>query len=332
VLAYFSAAKVLGVTATPVRLSGEGLIECFETMILGPTVLDLVRLGALCPVRVFAPPTIQTDGLHTRMGDFVKSELTAVTDTATVTGDAVAHYQRHADGKAAVAFCVSVAHAEHVATQFKAAGIRAYSVDGTLDRLVRRQIIAAFMRREIQVLTSCDLVSEGFDVPHCEVGISLRPTQSEGLWLQQCGRILRPAPGKTEALILDHAGNTMRHGFPDEVREWSLEGRPDGKKAADGNRGVRVCPKCFGAMRGGTPVCTYCQHVFVAQPREVKQAEGELVELDRVQVQEQRRREQGQARTRDDLIQLARQRGYARPDTWADAIIRHRERKMAGAA
>lgn len=327
VLAYYTDAKVLGVTATPIRLSGEGLIECFETMVLGPTVPELVNLGALCPVRVFAPPTIDTGGLHTRMGDFVKSELTAVTDNKTVTGDAVAHYIKHAAGKAAVAFCVSVAHAEHVAQQFKEQGILAYSVDGTLDRLVRRQIVAAFVRREIQVLTSCDLVSEGFDVPHCEVGISLRPTHSEGLWLQQCGRILRPAPGKREALILDHAGNVLRHGFPDEVRKWSLEGRPDGKKQGDGNRGVRVCPKCFGAMRGGTAICSYCQHVFVAQPREITQAEGELVELDRVAVQDARRREQGSARSREDLIAVARSRGYGRPDVWADAILRHREKK-----
>lgn len=329
VISRYPDAKVLGVTATPVRLSGEGLRECFQTMILGPTVPDLVSIGALCPVRVFAPPTISTEGLHTRMGDFVKSELTAVTDTPTVTGDAVAHYQRHAPGKAAVAFCVSVAHAEHVAAQFKAAGILAYSVDGSLDRLVRRQIVAAFIRREIQVLTSCDIVSEGFDIPHCEVGISLRPTQSEGLWLQQCGRILRPAPGKTHALILDHAGNTQRHGFPDEVREWSLDATRGDKGGDSSNRGVRICPKCFGAMRAGTPICSYCQHVFVASPREVEQVEGELVELDRVAVQEQRRQEQGMARTREELVAVAVRRGYGRPEVWADAILRYREKKQA---
>lgn len=186
ILSAFPRARVLGVTATPCRLDGTGLGECFDAMVLGPSVAELTAQGALVPLKAYAPASIATEGLHTRAGEFIASELAVRADNATVTGDAVAHYRRLADGKAAVAFCVSVEHARHVAESFTAAGIPAQSVDGTMDRTVRRAVIEAFVKGQIRVLTSCDLVSEGFDVPRVEVGISLRPTQSTGLWLQQC--------------------------------------------------------------------------------------------------------------------------------------------------
>lgn len=308
VLTGYPGSRVLGVTATPIRLSGEGLGECFARMVVGPTVADLIRLGALCDYTAFAPPLIRTDGLRTRAGEFVAKELRAAADNSRVTGDAVLHYQRLAMGRRAVAFCVSVAHAEHVAQEFNAAGIRAQSVDGSLDRDLRRAIIRSYVAGEIEVLTSCDLVSEGFDVPAVEVAISLRPTQSEGLWLQQCGRVLRPSPGKPGALIVDHAGNIERHGLPDDERVWSLAGR-DAKEKDAAAIGVRVCPKCFRAVRAGVTVCP-CGAAFPVQPREVEVAEGDLEEVDKEALRRARRREERSCRTLEDYQALAAARGY----------------------
>lgn len=331
VLAAFPSAKVLGVTATPVRLSGEGLGECFQSLVLGPTVEQLISIGALCPARVYAPPTISTEGLHSRMGDFIKAELTVRTDTPTVTGDAVKHYQRLTPGRAAVVFCVSVDHAKHVADQFNAAGISAHSVDGKMDRGLRRDIVGAFTAGRLLVLTSCDLISEGFDCPRIEVGISLRPTQSMGLWLQQVGRCLRPWPGKSEAVIFDHAGNTMRHGLPDDDREWTLEGRP--RQARDvGAISVRICPSCFAANRSGGLACTECGAVFPVKPREIEQQDGDLVEVDKAERDRQRqvaRSEVWQAKTEAELIALGERRGYKSPTTWASRIIAWRADKQA---
>jgi DNA repair protein RadD len=335
VLAAFPRAYVLGVTATPCRLDGTGLRECFGAMVQGPTVADLTAQGYLVPLKAYAPASITTEGLHTRAGEYIASELETRVDNSTVTGDAVAHYRRLADGKRAVVFCVSVQHARHVAETFSAAGIPALSVDGTMDRTVRRSIVRGFTAGQIRVLTSCDLVSEGFDVPALECGISLRPTQSEGLWLQQVGRILRPAPGKPHAVLLDHAGNIARHGLPEDERSWSLDGLARAERSASDTPDVqmRVCPSCYAAVRGRPVACSECGGLFPVSPREVEVQAGELAEVTR----ETRRpraatpatREQGQAREYDALVALGRKRGYSAPERWAAHIIEARAAKAA---
>jgi len=148
-----------------------------------------------------------------------------------IVGDAVDHYRRLCNGVPAIAFCVSLAHADMVTAQFNAAGIKSARIDGGMRDDERADITAALARGDIKVMTSVDLVSEGFDVPVCGAAILLRPTQSMGLYVQQVGRPLRPAPGKTCAFILDHAGNCMRHGLAEEPREWSLDGNASKRKA-----------------------------------------------------------------------------------------------------
>ncbi len=332
ILGQYPKARVLGVTATPCRLDGSGLDQCFDKMVLGPTVAELTASGALVPLKAYAPSTISVAGVHSRGGDFAKGELERVADNATITGDVVSHYVRFANNRPAVAFCVSVRHAEHVAQQFSAAGISARSVDGSLDRQIRRQIIRQFVAGEIKVLTSCDLVSEGFDVPRLEVGISLRPTYSEGLWLQQVGRLLRPFPGKTHALLFDHAGNLMRHGLPDDERHWTLKGRPRRASSEDQgelNVSVRICAKCFAAVRAGLPACPECGTPFPIKPREVDVQEGELVEVDQDQLRKLRRKEQYGAGSLESLIELGKQRGYKNPVAWAEHVWRGRQGKGA---
>lgn len=331
ILAAFPRARVLGVTATPCRLDGTGLRECFDVMVQGPTVEWLTARGFLVPITAYAPAAVSTEGLPTRGGEFVARELERRADTATVTGDAVAHYRRLADGRRAVAFCVSVQHARHVAEQFAAAGIPALSVDGTMDRTVRRSVLRDFAAGHLRVLTSCDLVSEGFDLPTLECGISLRPTQSEGLWLQSVGRVLRPAPGKTRAILLDHAGNTARHGLPDEPRAWSLDGlarkeRDDGESLPR----VRVCPQCFGATSGAATACAVCGAAFPDEPREVRQVEGELQEVRRRDPEAvARRREQGRASDYEALVALGRRRKMKSPEGWARHVLDARAAKAA---
>lgn len=338
ILTAFPRAHVLGVTATPIRLDGTGLRECFDALVTGPTVAELTARGYLVPLKAYAPASIRTDGLHTRAGEFIASELEVAADNATVTGDAVAHYRKFADGKAAVAFCVSVQHARHVAESFTAAGIPAQSVDGTMDRTLRRSIIRAFVDGKVRVLTSCDLVSEGFDVPAVECGISLRPTQSEGLWLQQVGRILRPSPGKSHAVLLDHAGNIARHGLPEDEREWSLDGKvelPARRETEVQDVAMRVCPACFAAVRGRPVACPECGKPFPVEPRTVDERDGELAEVTREtrrpmrpEVRD-RLREQGQATEYDALVALGTKRGMKNPSGWAKHVLEARAAKVA---
>jgi superfamily II DNA or RNA helicase len=267
------------------------------------------------------------DGLHKRGGDYAKGELAARADTQTITGDAVQHYKRLAYGKQFVAFCVSVEHAQHVAQQFTMAGVPAEAVDGKLPHEERKSKVDAFRRRAITGLVSCDLISEGFDVPGIEVGISLRPTASLGLWLQQAGRILRTHPGKDRAILLDHAGNTLRHGLPTDDREWSLDGAPAREK--ERTIGVKICPSCFAACRSTATYCPQpkCGKPFPIKPREVKVREGELAEVDADQLRRERLIAQSGARDRESLIALGTLRGYRRADLWADHLLAARRRK-----
>jgi superfamily II DNA or RNA helicase len=329
VLAAFARARVLGVTATPTRLSGEGLGDIFDRLVVGPTVQVLIDSGRLCRVRVYAPPTIDTTGIHTQMGDFKRSELSEAVDKPKVTGDAIEHYQKITPGLRAAVFCVSVEHASHMAAAARAAGITAVTIDGKMDRGVRREIVRDFKDGKINWLVSCDLISEGFDCPGIDVGISLRPTQSTGLWLQQCGRVLRAAPGKTHATILDHAGNSLLHGLPTEERHWTLDGTTKASgRAQDAAPSVRVCAKCFAAQRSGRAACQNCGHAFAVESRTVAKQDGELAEITAEEIARRRARAQvGQTATLEALTELGRIRNYRDPAKWAAYVIAGREKK-----
>ena len=325
----YPGARILGVTATPVRLDGSGLGQIFDRLVCGPTTADLIDMGRLSRLSVYAPPGVDTAGIHTRMGDFVRDELLAAVDKPKITGDAVLHYRKLAPGHRAVAFCVSVEHAKHVAAEFMSAGFCAVSVDGTLERSVRKGIINDFKAGTIKVLTSCDLFSEGFDCPAIEVGISLRPTQSQGLWRQQVGRCLRAFEGKDRALILDHAGNSIRLGVPGLTPEpvWSLAGTDKATKS-DRTVGVRVCPKCFAAGRSGAPTCTACGFTHPVESRKVESIGGELAELTAEQLSARFSQQRTAARDLSALIELGRTRGMKHPEQWAEHVQRARDAKQ----
>ena len=110
-----------------------------------------------------------------------------------------------------------------------------------MDSALRAQRIEDLGAGRLHVLTSCEIISEGVDVPVVSAAILLRPTQCLGLYLQQVGRVLRPAPGKQRAVILDHVGNVYRHGFPDDDREWSLQGRQKRSQAPSDALPIRQC-------------------------------------------------------------------------------------------
>jgi superfamily II DNA or RNA helicase len=331
ILGAFPRAVVLGFTATPERLDGKGLADAFDEIIRGPEVAWLIENGFLCQPVYYAPPNqLNIDGLHVRGGDFARDETAEMMDKPMITGDAVEHYRRLCPGAPAVAFCASVAHAEHVAQAFNGAGFTAATLDGTLDRIERRRRVNALKDGSLRVLTSCEIISEGFDIPVVTAAILLRPTKSLGMHLQQIGRVLRPAPGKTRAIILDHVGNCLRHGLAEEQREWSLDGRPKKKKASDDDDAppVRQCPKCY-ACHVPAPACPECGHTYEIKVRKLEQQDGELVELSAEWIAKQRKQEQGQAQTYTELYQIGIARGFKpwNATLWAKRILKAREKK-----
>lgn len=330
ILQRYPEAKVLGLTATPQRLDGKGLGAIFEELVMGPTVQDLIDRGFLCQPLYYAPPSdLDMKGVAKRGGDFSRGQSEERVDRPTITGSAVEHYQKICPGVPAVAFCVTVKHAEHVRDQFIAAGIPSASIDGTLDDDSREDRVTALAEGRIKVLTSVDVISEGFDLPVCGAAILLRPTESLGLHLQQIGRILRPAEGKT-AFVLDHVGNCMRHGLAEEDREWSLEGKTGKRKNSGAVQEVlSTCPQC-NAVHASAPACPQCGHVYPVRERNVAEVDGTLAQLTAAAIMAERERIQkrqavGMAKTRAELEAIAKARGYSAK--WVPMMLSLRAKK-----
>lgn len=284
-LARWPNARSLGVTATPERLDGRGLGAHFSALVAGPEIPWLIEHGFLADYDYYAP-SIQVDFSRIRAvaGDYARDDLADALDRPTITGDAVAHYRRYAAGRPAIAFCVSISHAEHVAADFAAAGFAAASIDGSMAESERRARLHGLADGSLHVLTSCDLIGEGIDVPAVAAIIHLRPTRSLALAKQMSGRGLRIKPDGGKAVILDHVGNQERHGTPRSIHAWSLDSRRRRASESTGST-VRQCRVCFRVFEAGErdpcestdPGCLMRAPVAAPPPAVVA---GELARID----------------------------------------------------
>tara|TARA_R100001443_G_scaffold27558_2_gene40765 strand:- start:12376 stop:14139 length:1764 start_codon:yes stop_codon:yes gene_type:complete len=329
IINYFKDAYKIGCTATPIRLDGRGLADYFDDLVKGPGVAKLIKDKYLAPYKVFAPPLkINLDKVKTLGGDYQKKELEKQIDSADIIGDAVQQYKKHADGLPAIAFCISIKHATDVCNKFKDAGYKAAIVHGEMKVDDRDKAIKGLGNGKIQILTSVDVISEGTDVPDVSAAILLRPTKSEGLYLQQVGRVLRPKPDKT-AIILDHVNSTRTHGFVDDKREWSLHSQKKKKKKGELAPHVETCKKCFATYKP-TTVCPVCGYQAENRERFIKQEEGELEELKRKEQEETEKQQQKQliatARTLEELEMVAKILGYKKG--WAYRVFQSRKNKV----
>lgn len=318
---------VIGLTATPCRTDGTGLDDIFSGLVQGPLLTDLIEAGYLSPYRIIAPSEpMDMSGVHTRGGDWAKNEVEDRVDRATITGDAVDHYLKHVHPGTCLAYCVSRKHAHHVTEVYQGRGIDAVYVAGDTPKTERDAAIDGFRQGSPRVIVSVDLFGEGLDVPGLSAVQLLRPTQSLGLHLQQIGRALRIEEGKREAIVLDHVGNSWRHGLPDDEREWTLEGRKRRKKdEEEAALKLRHCPECFAIYAAHHRACPLCGHEPASELRKPpEQVDGQLVEIDPEEHRRRRRRrmEQGMAQSLEDLVDLALQRGNK--VSWAGIVFASR--------
>lgn len=249
--------KILGFSATPERLSGEGLSNIYDTLIQGPPIKELVGMGYLSDCRYFCPPIEGLDKIHRKGTEYDEKELHELLEKRKIYGDAIEHYAHYAHNKAALVYCRSVKAAEEMAHRFCAAGYKFENIDGKMGNKKRTMLIDALKDGSIHGLTSCDLITYGLDVPRVECISMLRPTLSRALFMQMIGRGLRPYPGKKDCVILDHCSNLKEHGHPFADHLWQFTGKHKRGKL-DGVRieTMRLCPKCFMYYEGS--VCTNC--------------------------------------------------------------------------
>jgi superfamily II DNA or RNA helicase len=323
-------AFLLGLTATPERLDGKGLgIESggvYEKLVLGPSVKSLIERGYLSQPRVFAPPiNFDDSALRTIAGDYDVKQMSEMLDQPQIIGDCVRHYSKICPNMPAIAFCSTIEHARHTAEQFCNAGFNFKCIDGTMSDFDRRDAIEGLGSGRYDGLTSCNIISEGTDIPVVGCAIFLRKTKSLSLYLQQAGRVLRPYSGKEYSIILDHVRNVENHGFPEDERDWSLEGRRKQKRDED-EIFIRTCPQCYACYKSSLracPVCGFSAENAIKSQREIEFIDAELVEIQKVQ----KERERKEANAFNKLLELGKQRGYSNPYAWAKIVLNSRKRK-----
>src|SRR5690606_20969131 len=156
-----------------------------------------------------APPNdIDLSGVNiSASGDFSPAPLRHAVHKSKITGDVIDHYLRFAAGTRAVPFAVDIKAAAEIARDFKLSGVPAEVISSLTPPTQRQLIMKKFRNGEILQLVNVDILGEGVDVPAIEVVSMARPTQSYCTFAQQFGRALRPLPGKTHAIIIDHVNN-----------------------------------------------------------------------------------------------------------------------------
>lgn len=339
ILGHYPDAVVIGLTATPVRGDGRGLGEIYDDLVIAASVRELTEQGSLVPVRYFAPSAPDLAGIKIQGGDYVERELGKRMDDAKLVGDIVHNWHRLAEGKSTVVFCVTRAHSRHVRDEFLKAGIRAEHVDGETPLDERKAILERVSSGETTVLTNVYVATYGLDIPRLECAVLARPTKNLGLYIQTAGRVLRPFEGKSEALIIDHAGAVLEHGFVDDPIPWSLDGddsvsdRKTKQEQEQSEPKEIVCGDC-GTVFKSARRCPNCGHEMIPPKQAIPVHQADLQEIERSQRKQNRewtKREKGEFF--GGLKRIAQERGYkpgwaanqyrAKFGVWPNAVKDH---------
>lgn len=309
-------AVIVGLTATPARGDGRGLGDDFNVIVECPQIPELILGGHLVSTRVYAPTIPDLHGVHIRHGDYVESELAERMDKKQLVGDIVMHWLKLARDRKTVIFATSVSHSVNIRDEFRRAGIMAEHLDGTTPMEERDGILSRLVNGKIEVVTNCMVLTEGWDCPDVACCVLARPTKSMLLYRQMIGRILRPAPGKTDALILDHAGAIFEHGFVEEPVEWFLspdrKARNEKQEARGLHRtpGLKPCPECHAIRVAGQP-CGACGWMPKPKAAPVDVIDGDLGEVNRRRIVTPAYETQVERdRFYQELLWVARDRGY----------------------
>lgn len=278
ILDHYPTAVVLGLTATPWRLDARGLGKRFAEIVVVSTPRELCDQGFLVEPAHYAPTVPDMAGAKTRGGDYTDADALASIEKSVLVGDAVAHWKKLANGRRTVVFCCTVEHSKRMAEAYRAGGVAAEHLDGTMQDDERDAILGRLATGETMVLCNVDIVTEGYDLPVLSCCQILRPTKSITKYLQFVGRIMRTVDGKDDAVILDHAALWREHGFVCDARDYSIEATDHTpKKKAEPD--PHVCESCLCVYAPRLRKCPMCGEERPVQAREVSEEDGELGEM-----------------------------------------------------
>jgi DNA repair protein RadD len=181
-----------------------------------------------------------------------------------------------------------VAHSIHLRDEFIGSGVRAAHIDGKTPKDERDEILKRLSTGDLELVTNCMVLTEGWDQPDVSCIVLARPTRQMGLYRQMVGRVLRPHPGKDYAIVLDHAGAVFCHGFVEEPVTWSLDTdkRAEAplhasRRQDDGSSPTRLltCTECSAVRTAGRP-CGVCGHLPQQRGEYIDVRNGELAHVD----------------------------------------------------
>jgi superfamily II DNA or RNA helicase len=305
-------AVVIGLSATPWT---KGLGKYFSSLVVGATVSKLIEEGYLVDTTVFAPFRPSLKGIKIVAGDYQKKQLADRVNSKVLIGRLVEHWLRYGEDRQTIAFAVNIAHSRHIAAVFNDTGIPAAHIDGYMSsptaKLQRQEIIKQFKAGEIRILSSVGVLSKGFDYPGATCMIWARPTRSLILAIQMLGRAVRPFSAKTDAIIIDHAGNTIRHGFiTDSLPDQLDNGSEDVAARKRANPTPVKCRSC-GVMRTPGQRCKRCGH---EPPNEVIHTNENLVQVRRVKLRRVKPSKAEKQKFYSDLLRIRQEENYS--DDW----------------
>lgn len=203
----------VGVTATMGRSDRVALGRVWQDVVYRRDIRDMIMEGHLVNAKGVR---IRVDGLdlsavRRRAGDFADQALAEAMHASLAPAAIARAYVEHAADRQGVLFAPGVAMAYEMADALRAEGIEAAGIDGAMPMTERRLVLKRYAAGDVQVVCNAMVLTEGWDAPWCSAAVIARPTSSAALYVQMCGRVLRPHPGKRDALIIDVVGVTGRH-------------------------------------------------------------------------------------------------------------------------
>ncbi len=301
----------VGLSATPGR---SGMATEWDDLVVGTTTRELMDLGFLSQFTVYAPTEPDLSGVKIVAGDYQAKGAAEVMEDRGLVGDILQNYVLHGEGRPTLGFAVNVAHAKRMADEFTTAGIPSAYVEARTDTLERQALQDQFRRGDLQVIWSVRTMTTGVDLPVSGI-IDAAPTRSAMLHQQKIGRGLRVNPGTEDLKIWDHAGNTLRLGFVDDL-DWSelKRGTREIKEREASEPLPKKCQDCANVMPPKTKECPICGAAQKPPAGWVETEDGELVAINR--------KVKGKEYTGEEkkvwyqaLVSIARERGYS--DGWA---------------
>jgi len=300
----------IGFTATPFPINGR--VHSFWDVCLNPiSVKELRNQGFLLDCKVLAPkgPDLSNVKISKTTKDFDENELVKVITGNQIIGDIVNKYKKYGNNQPAILFAVNVEHSKIMARAFIEAGIGAIHCDAKHNAKEREAAIKQLENGEVMILSNVDIFSTGTDIPLLVIGIMARPTLSEALFIQQAGRILRPYKICSQcgtkrgaelecplckslnvsyeiqyAIMLDHAGNTAKHGGLFKDREPALDDKYFDRKKLEPKEDITTCPYCDYVLDEPSAVCPFCKRNIEKEKRDggrtINEIDGELVQID----------------------------------------------------